>query len=94
MGPSVLVFHIAGLLESRAVIAQSVWRWATDWTIGIPGFNSWRGLGISLFTTASRTALGPTQPPIQRVPGALSLRVKRPGREADHSPPSNAEVKE
>jgi hypothetical protein len=25
---------------------------------------------------------------------ALSLRVKRPGREADHSPPSSAEVKE
>jgi hypothetical protein len=45
------------------------------------------------FTTASRTALGPTQPPIQWVPGALSLGVKRPVREADHSPPSSAEVK-
>jgi hypothetical protein len=32
-------------------------------------------------------ALGPTQPPIQWVPGALSLGVKWPGREADHSPP-------
>jgi hypothetical protein len=42
---------------------------------------------------ASRTVLGPTQPPIQWVPGALSLGVKRPGREADDSPPSNAEVK-
>jgi hypothetical protein len=29
---------------------------------------------------------------IQWVPGALSLRVKRPGRESDHSPPSSAEV--
>jgi hypothetical protein len=38
--------------------------------------------------------LGPTQPPIQWVPGVLSLGVKRPGREADHSPPSSAEVKE
>jgi hypothetical protein len=28
------------------------------------------------------------------VPGALSLRVKRPGREADHSPSSSAEIKE
>jgi len=33
------------------------------------------------------------QHPIQRVPGALSLGVKRPGREADHSPQSSAEVK-
>jgi hypothetical protein len=50
-------------------------------------------MGSFLFTTASRTALGPTQPPIQWVPGALSLGLKRPGREADHSPPSGAEVK-
>jgi hypothetical protein len=28
------------------------------------------------------------------VPGALSLGVRQQGREADHSPPSNAEVKE
>jgi hypothetical protein len=52
------------------------------------------GLGIFLFTTASRTALGPIQPPIQWVPGAVSLEVEWPGREADHSPPSSAEVKE
>jgi hypothetical protein len=37
---------------------------------------------------------GSTQPPIQWVSGALSLGVERPGREADHSPPSSAEVKE
>jgi hypothetical protein len=48
------------------------------------------GLGTFLFTTVSRTALGPTQPPIQWVPGALSVGIKRPGREADHSPPSIA----
>jgi hypothetical protein len=52
------------------------------------------GLGIFLFTTASRPVLGPTQPPIQWVPGALSLGIKWPGREADHSLPSSAEVKE
>jgi hypothetical protein len=34
--------------------------------------------------------LWPTQPPIQ---WDLSLGVKRPEREADHSPPSSAEVK-
>jgi hypothetical protein len=50
-------------------------------------------MGIFHFTTASRTALGPTQPPIQRVPWALSPGVKRPRREADHSPPSSSEVK-
>jgi len=33
------------------------------------------------------------QHPIQWVPGALSLGVKRPAREADHSPPSSAEIK-
>jgi hypothetical protein len=43
---------------------------------------------------ASRTVLVSTQPAIQWVLGALSLGVKRPGREADHSPPSSAEVKE
>jgi hypothetical protein len=47
-----------------------------------------------LFTTASRTAVGPTQPPIQRVPGVVFLGAYRPRREAEHSPPSNAEVKE
>jgi hypothetical protein len=49
-------------------------------------------LGI-LFTTMSRMALGPTQPPIQWVSGAFSLGAKRPEREADHSHPSSAEVK-
>jgi hypothetical protein len=63
------------------------------WTIGVLGFDSRRGLGIFLFTTVSRTVLGPTQPPIQWVPGAPSLGVKRPGREVEHSPPSRAEVK-
>jgi hypothetical protein len=51
------------------------------------------GLGIFPFTTASRTALRPTHPPIQWVPGALSVGVKQPGREADHSLPSSAEIK-
>jgi hypothetical protein len=63
-------------------------------TCGRSGFDSRQVLGIFLFITASRTALGPTQPPIQWVPGALSLGVNWPGREADHSLPSSAEVKE
>jgi hypothetical protein len=73
--------------------AQSVKRWATGWTIGVLGFDPRRGLGIFLFTTASRTVLVPAQLPIQWIPGVLSLVVKRPGREADHSPSSCVEVK-
>jgi hypothetical protein len=46
-----------------------------------------------LFSTSCRPALGPTQPPIQWVTGTLSPEVKRPGREANHSPPTSAEVK-
>jgi hypothetical protein len=38
------------------------------WMIGVLGFDSWQGLGIILFTIASRMALGPTQPPIQYIP--------------------------
>jgi hypothetical protein len=58
------------------------------------GFECRRELGIFLFTTASRPALGPTQSPIRWEAGALSLGIKRPGREADYSPPFTAEVKE
>jgi hypothetical protein len=38
-------------------------------------------------------ATGPTQPPIQRVPQALSLGVRQPARETDHSPPTSGQVK-
>jgi hypothetical protein len=48
-----------------------------------------RGVGVRVPVGS----LGSTQPPIQWVPGALSTGVNRPGREADHSPPTSAEVK-
>jgi hypothetical protein len=50
-------------------------------------------LGIFFFTTASRTVLISTQPPIQWEPGALSLGIKRPGCGDDQPTPSSAEVK-
>jgi len=56
-------------------------------------FESRRRLGIFFFTTVSRPAVGPTQPPIQWVTEYLSLGVKQPGHEGDHSPLSSAEVK-
>jgi hypothetical protein len=68
--------------------------WAVGYGLEDRGFESRQGLGVFLFTVASRPALGPTQPPIRWVPGALSLGVKWSGRESDHSPPSSAEVKE
>jgi hypothetical protein len=46
------------------------------------------GAGTFLFSTASRPALGPTQPSTQWI-----LGVKWQGREADYSHPSSAEVK-
>jgi hypothetical protein len=52
-------------------------------------------IGVTFFASPRRLDrfLRPTQPPIQRVPGALSPGVNRPGREADHSPPIIAEVR-
>jgi hypothetical protein len=48
-------------------------------------------MGIVLFTTAFRRDLTFTQPPVQWIPGVVSLRVKREGCVADHSPSSSAE---
>jgi hypothetical protein len=70
---------------------EAVWYLTAGYLSGIAlvyrldarGFDSWQGARIFLLTTASKPALGPTQLPIQWVPGALSLGVKRPGREAD-----------
>jgi hypothetical protein len=58
------------------------------------GFQILMVAGNFLFDTMSRLTLGPTQPPVQWVLEVLSLRVKQPGHEADHSSPSSAKVKE
>jgi hypothetical protein len=54
-------------------------------TIVVLRFYSRQGLGIFLFTTESRPVPGPNQHPIQCVQGALSLGIKRPAREANHT---------
>jgi hypothetical protein len=64
---------------------------ATGWTIGVR-FPAEAG-NFSLRHHVQNGS-GPAKPPMQWVPAAPSLGVKRPGREADHSPPSIAEVKE
>jgi hypothetical protein len=80
---------IIGLLQHCHVM-----RLATGWTTRGGGRNSSPGGGKNFhFSMLSRQALGPIQPPIQWVPRSLSPGVKRSGREADHSPPTSAEVK-
>jgi hypothetical protein len=49
--------------------------------------------GAGNFSLHHRVQNGSGAHPAPWVPGALSLGVKRPGREADHSPPSSAKVK-
>jgi hypothetical protein len=68
----------------------------SDWPrAGRPRRRSWSSGRVKnfLFSTASRLTLGSTQPPIEWVPGILSPGVKQPGREANHSPPTSAQVK-
>jgi hypothetical protein len=68
-----------------------VQRWATGWMIEFRV----RGGAGNIFSSPPRPDLlwGPTQPPIQWVLGALSVGVKWSEREADHSLPSSADVK-
>jgi hypothetical protein len=78
--------------EGKRPLVRPRSRWEVDIKLDnlcqIPG----RSRHFFLFPLASRPALGPTQPPIQRVPEAFSLGVKWPWREAAHSPPSSAEA--
>jgi hypothetical protein len=57
---------------------------ATRYRLEGPGIKSWWGRD---FPHLSRLALGPTQPPVQWVPG-LSRRQRRLGRNVEHPPPS------
>ena len=62
---------------------------ATGYGLDDPGLESRWGRD---FPHLSRPALGPTQPPVQWVPG-LSRGKERPGRDADPTPPNSAVVK-
>jgi hypothetical protein len=57
-----------------------------------------RGVGVrvpvrSRIFTSPRRPDRPTQPPFRWVPEVLSPTIKQPGREADRSSPTSAEVK-
>jgi hypothetical protein len=66
---------------------------ATRLRAGQTGFEFRQKQTFFLYSGESTRAGGPTQPPIQGVPGALSLGVEWQERKADHSPPSSVEVK-
>jgi hypothetical protein len=67
----------------------------TDYGLDDQGVGVRVPVGARISTSPCRPypVLGPTQPPIQCVRGAFTLGVKRPKREADHSPATSAEVK-
>jgi hypothetical protein len=67
-------------------VAQSVQRLAMGWTVR--GSNAG---GRRDFPHLSRPALGPTQLPVQWLPG-LSRGKERPGRNPDPSTPTSAVV--
>jgi hypothetical protein len=82
LGPGILLLHLI------LVRAQSLQDGRPRGRSSSPG-----RVKNFLFSTSSRPALGSIKPPIQCVPGALSLEIKRLGRDADRSPPASAEVK-
>ena len=63
---------------------------ATRYGLDGPGIKSRWGRD---FQHPSRLALGPTQPPVQWVPGSFP-GVKQSGRGADHPPPSKCRGQE
>jgi hypothetical protein len=63
-----------------------------DSVIGIAIGYGPEGRGGEFESWPSRQVLEPTHPPIERLSGAQSSRVKWQGRQSDHSPPNIAEV--
>jgi hypothetical protein len=82
-----LAIYITSRVSSSSIVS--------DYRLDDKGDRGSIPAGAKIFPVASVStpALGPTQPPVQWVPGILSPGVKaRPRRDADLSPPSSAEV--
>jgi hypothetical protein len=78
-------------LDDRDSNPGGGWEYFSPCMIG--GSSPGRSWNFSLHHRV-QTGCGAHQPPLQWVPGALSLGVNCSGREADHSPPSSAEFEE
>jgi hypothetical protein len=86
------------MCQSLAAVAWVLKRGIRDNAVGITAGCGLDGRGVEVrvplganvlsFPRRSRQVLGPTQPPVQWIAGALSPGVNRPGREADHSTPT------
>jgi hypothetical protein len=78
------------MVSPMSQVSQSVQCLTMDWAAGVRTPTE-----VEDFSSNLCLALGPTQPPIQWVAGSSFPRDKaRPERDADHSPPSSADVKE
>jgi hypothetical protein len=79
-------------MKTRAGIAQSVQRLATNWTVEESEFKWKWGKELSpLHVVQTGSGVHPTSYPMGTV--GSSPGVKRPGSEVDHSLPTSAEVK-
>jgi hypothetical protein len=81
-----LIFSSSNV-ECRGRVAQSVQCLTMDWTTGRSGFDLRQRQEVFSVTSVSRSALGPTQPPVQwALGGHFPVGKAQPGRDADNSP--------
>jgi hypothetical protein len=76
--------------EYSCVLPSRYSDWFTDWTTEESGFNSRKG---KRFPVHNSSVLGLTYPPIRWILGTSCPGIKWPERQANHSPPSSAQVK-
>jgi hypothetical protein len=93
-----LVAFVVSVTHTRLYCTRILFVVGRDSSVAIATRYGLDGSGIESrwlrnFPHPFKPALGPTQPPIQWVPG-LSRGVKRPGRGSDHPSQPSAEVKE
>jgi len=88
--PHFFILHISSTSRIKCWVFLWVFRHLYNLK---PSVNVLASKCTTKFQTHINPIPGPTQLPIQWVPGALSLGVKRPRRKADHSPPSSTEVR-